>query len=678
MKKKILFPVLYFSVIALNCFSQNRNIDSLLPLLKKDAADTSKVIHLYKLTREFELIGDFQKGLNFGSASIELATALDFKNGIAQASNNVGNIYLSQADYPKAIEYYLKALKLYEELKDTKGIALCLGNIGLVYFNEGDSQIALEYYFKALRLDEELNNKKGIIIHLDNIGVVFYKQNDFVRAFEYYFKALKMSEELKNKNYMAAILDDIGNVYDTKKNYPKALDNFLKSLKISIEIGNKTAISKNLRNIGSTYISLKKYTEAYTFIYQALAINDSIGLRGEMNKDYNSLSELYEKSTSPLPDTIGGRLLTMEQMRLRSLYYYKRANAIKEELFSQAKNKETTRKEMNYEFDKKEAFTKAEHDKEMAVASAEKKKQQQTIWLAAAVLLLVAVFAFFVSRSLRITRKQKNIIVQQKEIVDKQNEKIIDSITYAQRIQQSILMEESEIQKYFPDLYIYYKPKDIVSGDFYWCAEINDQIILAAVDCTGHGVSGAFMSMIGNTLLNQIVNEKYHTKPSEILRLLNLGVYEALHQKKDGTLSDDGMDIALCCIDYKNNRLQYAGQNPLYILSDGKIEVIKGDIYGIGGGSMIAKIHDPLQKIFTNHVIPIKEGMSIYLSTDGYMDQFGGTDRKKFGTQKFKELLLNNQHLSMQRQKELIESAHEEWKGNTPQIDDILIIGVKV
>jgi len=269
-------------------------------------------------------------------------------------------------------------------------------------------------------------------------------------------------------------------------------------------------------------------------------------------------------------------------------------------------------------------------------------------------------------------------ISEQKKIVEKQKEKIIDSITYAQRIQQSILMEEAEVQNYLPNSFIYFQPKDIVSGDFYWCSKLNDKIIIAAVDCTGHGVPGAFMSMIGNTLLNQIVNEKHITKPSEILELLNLGVYEALHQKKDGALSDDGMDIALCTIDYKNNEVHFSGQNPLYVVSDGQIEVIEGDVNGIGGGGMIAKLHDPLKKVFTNHVIPIKDGMSIYLSTDGYLDQFGGSDRKKFGIKKFKDLLLSSQHLSMKKQKELIALAHTEWKRNTVQIDDVLIIGIRV
>ncbi len=671
MKKLLIILILTASFIIPGsfCLAQNRKIDSLLSLLKLEKPDTNKVIQLYNLTNEFRIAGDFEKGLNIGAEALELAQKLDFKNGIAQTNNNIGNIYLGKADYPRALEYYLKALKLDEVQKNKKGLTNCLGNIGNVYWIQGDYPKALDYYLKALKVAEELKEKKVISRHLGNIGNVYIQLHDFPKTLDYYFKALKLDEELKNKNGVARHFSNIGVVYMDQADYPKALQCFLKVLNMKEELGDKNGVANTLGNIGSLYTKTGKFKEAEKYLKKAIAIDEAIGSLDYLMQTEEYLSNLY--------DSIG--------RYKESLIYYKKSIALKDTLFSQENKKQLIRKEMNFEFDKKETATKAEHDKEMAVAEAEKKKQKIIIWSVIAGLLLVIVFAGFVFRSLRITRKQKNIIEfqknevdKQKEIVEKQKEKIVDSITYAQRIQQSILMEESEIQKYLPECFIYFQPKDIVSGDFYWCSKVIDKIIIAAVDCTGHGVPGAFMSMIGNTLLNQIVNEKHITKPSEILRHLNLGVYEALHQKKDGAISDDGMDIALCCIDYKNNEVQFAGQNPLYVLSDRKIEVIKGDIYGIGGGGMMAKMHDPLKKVFANHVIPLKKGMSIYLSTDGYLDQFGGSDRKKFGTQRFKDLLLNNLHLNMQKQKELIASAHDEWKGRTVQIDDVLVIGIEI
>jgi len=481
---------------------------------------------------------------------------------------------------------------------------------------------------------------------------------------------LKIAEESGDKNEIARNLGNIGSAYIEQENYPKALEYDFKALEIDKKIGSKDLISSLMGNIGSLYLKTGKFKYAEEYLKKAISLDDSIGAMDDLRVAEENISHLYDTT-----------------MRYQlALIYYKKSIALKDTIFSQENKKQLVRKEMNYEFDKKEAATKAENDKQQAVAAAESKKQKIIIWSVISGLLLVIVFSGFILRSLRVTRKQKNVIelqknevLRQKEIVEKQKEKITDSITYAQRIQQSILMEESEIQNYLPESFIYFQPKDIVSGDFYWFSKLEDKIIMAAVDCTGHGVPGAFMSMIGNTLLNQIVNEKHITKPSEILDHLNLGVYEALHQQKDGALSDDGMAISLCMIDYKNREIQYAGaENPLWIVSEGQLEIIKANVHGIGGGGMLAKMHDPLKKGFTNNVIAIKEGMSIYLFTDGYMDQFGGLDRKKFGAQKFKEMLLNFQNLSWQKQKELIASAHTDWKGNTIQIDDVLVIGIKI
>ncbi len=424
-------------------------------------------------------------------------------------------------------------------------------------------------------------------------------------------------------------------------------------------------------------------------LYTEIGASDYVALVAE------NLSEIY--------DSLG--------RYKESLFYYKKAVRIKDTLFSQENKKQLISKELNYEFEKKEAAEKASHDKEMAVSAAERKKQLIIIIFTVTGLLLVIIFAGFIFRSLKISNQQKNIIEaqknevtqqketaeKQKEISEKQKEKIVDSINYAQYIQKSILKEENEIRNFLPDSFIYYLPKDIVSGDFYWFSKIEHdgknkkednnvtptpldyKLIIAAVDCTGHGVPGAFMSMIGNTLLNQIVNENHITEPAEILRLLNIGIHKALNQGKDGALSLDGMDIALCTIDYKSKEIQYAGaQNPLFVFSSDKgLDIIKGDLNGIGGNRLNQSI-DPEKKTYTNHLIPLQENMCLYLFSDGYMDQFEERSKKKFGLAKFKELLLNSQHLKMREQKKVFASALQSWKGNSAQIDDILVIGIRL
>lgn len=282
-------------------------------------------------------------------------------------------------------------------------------------------------------------------------------------------------------------------------------------------------------------------------------------------------------------------------------------------------------------------------------------------------LLILSGFLFLLykhNKEKRIT----NILLKDKA------KKITDSINYASRIQQSILLNENEIKKIIPQSFIYYEPRDIVSGDFYWFSEIDAKIIIAAVDCTGHGVPGAFMSLIGNTLLNEIVNEKHITRPSEILREMHLGILKAL-RKDTGGLSQDGMDISLCVIDKSKKIIGYAGaMNPIYLVKKNVIEIIKPDIQEIGG---IGADKNKSTVEFTDHQIAIESNMSLYMFSDGYMDQFGGPENKKFNTKRFKEMLLMIHSMDIQKQKQVVEQTMKNWKGDHKQIDDMLMIGIK-
>jgi PAS domain S-box-containing protein len=264
----------------------------------------------------------------------------------------------------------------------------------------------------------------------------------------------------------------------------------------------------------------------------------------------------------------------------------------------------------------------------------------------------------------------------QEEIIVQKNKDITDSLEYAQKIQHAILPPESEIRQALPDSFLLYLMKDIVSGDFYWFAEKEDFFIIAAIDCTGHGVPGAFMSMIGYNLLNQIINEKDIHEPAKILQALNEGVVNALLKNKPGSDNKDGMDLALCKV-YKNKKvIEYAGaMRPLWILNkDGAIEEIRATKMPIGS----LPSYGYKETEYVNHIIPCKEGDTFYIFTDGYADQFGGTRSKKFTTGKFKILLQSMKEQNMQAQRDLLLNTHTSWNGNHEQVDDILVIGFRV
>jgi PAS domain S-box-containing protein len=257
--------------------------------------------------------------------------------------------------------------------------------------------------------------------------------------------------------------------------------------------------------------------------------------------------------------------------------------------------------------------------------------------------------------------------------IEKKNKAIRDSINYAKRIQQAMLPLKEEIKSNLPDSFILFKPKDVVSGDFYWFSAMDDDIFIAAADCTGHGVPGALMSMIGNSFLNEIVNEKRIREPAVILDTLRENIVKTLRQRGEERDAKDGMDIALCRISKKTLEMQFAGAfNPLYLIHNGELTEVKGDRFPIG----YTKGKEDVR--FQNHNFQLKKGDLIYLFTDGYADQFGGPKEKKFMYKHFKEMLLSIREKSMTEQKEVLDGAIEEWKGSLEQLDDILVIGCRI
>jgi serine phosphatase RsbU (regulator of sigma subunit) len=272
----------------------------------------------------------------------------------------------------------------------------------------------------------------------------------------------------------------------------------------------------------------------------------------------------------------------------------------------------------------------------------------------------------------KVTERTEELAAKNAELAEK-NKDITDSIRYAKRIQEAILPPESLVKKYLPDSFIFAKPKDIVSGDFYLVDKKGEQVVFAAVDCTGHGVPGAFMSIVGHNILSHALSESGTVTPSVLLDKLNKGVSEALNQASEDTKLRDGMDIALCAVNFNTLELQFAGAyNPLFIVRGGEFIEVKGDNIAIGSYTGIQ------QSTYTNHRIQLQKGDIIYVFTDGYIDQFGGPDGKKFKLNQFKSMLSTLNNVSLPQQALIIEKSIEQWRGVLQQVDDILVIGVKI
>ena len=609
-------------------FSQSE-LDSIETVLKKSPEDTSKVIALNSLSRNYFNIPNYEKAILIGKQSLQLAEKINFKKGIAQASNNIGISYYGLEEYEKALDFHNKAL--------------------------------------AIRL--ELGNNKDIFASYSNIGNVYEGRTDYGLALDFKTKALKLSEKLGDKVLIAGSNNGLANIQLSLHNYDKALEYCFMAQRIFAELNDLPEITRTFLTAANIYKENKSYALSNTNAIKALLLADSLG---DMDISWKAHGILY-LNYSTLKDPA------------KALFHHEKYITLRDSIYSIERAKNLAEEESKMEFEKKEQQIKFEQEKKDVIATSESKRQKVIIWSVFVGLLLVIVFAGFIFRSWRVTRRQKQVIEKQKEIVDvrnieieeqkklveEKNKDITDSINYAQRIQHAMLPHRRDIWIAFPQSFVLFKPKDIVSGDFYFFHKKDQYSFIAAADCTGHGVPGAFMSMIGSDKLEDAVLQSMDT--SEILSLLNKGVKTSLKQSEDDDSTRDGMDIALCSVDTENRIVKYAGANrPIWIIRKGQTEVeeIKATKKAIGGFT-----ED--NQLFESHEIKLQKGDTFYLSTDGYADTFG-KGGKKMMTKQFKEILLGIQHKTMKDQEKHLDEFVENWKSGVEQVDDILVIGIRV
>lgn len=663
------FFILLFSVLicGASLHAQNKTLDSLKNVLKTSKGDSLEVNTLNEIAKELTNTGAYDKARNYAEQARILAEQLSYQKGLAEYYSTLGIIYYYQGNVAEALNVNLASLKIREKLGDKKGIAGSYNNLAVIYNFQGNYKEALRYLLLALQIKEDLGDKKGVVTTYNNIGLTYSDEKNYPEALKYLDKARIKSAETGNKKSEANALHNIGGIYFALEKYDTALTYFKKALAIRDSMGNRQGIVSSLITAGETYVHLKQYKLAHDHLEGGLALALELKNKEGIKNSYSGLATLAEAENN-----------------FKDAYkFYKLFREAQDSLKNDENTKKAVAAEMNYAFERKQAIAKAEQDKKDAIQQENEKvlqekseKQQLMVYFISGMLLLVVVFSVFVYRGFLQKRNAnreldvKNQKIQQAyKIIETKNQEITDSINYAQRIQNAILPSANEISAAFPESFVFYRPKDIVGGDFYYFMKREQSCFIAAADCTGHGVPGAFMSLIGSKEL-QLANG-VATSPGKILGQINIGLKATLKQNNlDAT--KDGMDVAMLKI--KNNTVDYAGANrPLWILrkNAAEIEEIKGTKSAIGGFT-------PDEQEFTEHRLEMTKGDTVYFFTDGYADQFGGqTGNKKLSTKRFKELLVKNSSQNMQEQLHSIESFFDEWKGNIEQLDDILVIGIR-
>ena len=574
-----------------------------------------------------------------------------FKSSISNAFNNLGISYTDFGDYATSLKYYSKGIEIAKELNDKELEANFLNNLGNIYGDLGELEKSIDFYEQSFAIREEFGDERKKTISYVNIGSVYSEIGDNERAMSYFLKSLEIDRKYEDNEGIAIALGNIGDIYLDKGQFKKALDYYYEALENQKKIKKIEGICSMTNNISRVLLKQKKYKEAIELSKKNLTRAKKMGGIFEMEDATYILYQSFQK--------IGD----FEN----ALKMHEQYTILEDSIGSENNKKEMLRHELKSTYEQQKSLDDAENDKLIAIEQEAKKKQTIITIATIFILMLVIFFLFFVFNRLRITKKQKFIIEEQKNIVDEKNKEITDSINYAKRIQNAILPPAKIVKEYLQDSFILYKPKDIVAGDFYWLEQKEHKVLFAAADCTGHGVPGAMLSVVCNNALNRSVREYNLTEPGEILDKTREIVIKEF-EKSDEDVKD-GMDIALCSLE--GNTLKYAGaNNPLWIIRNNELIDIKSNKQPIG------KFYNPLP--YTTHTINLEKGDSIYIFSDGYVDQFGGKKGKKFKAKTFKELLLSIQDKSMEDQKSTIDQTFETWRGNLEQIDDVCIIGVRL
>lgn len=587
------------------------------------------------------------------------------------AQNLIGSIKNDLGEFENALDCHLKALEKAQQIKDNVHISTTLNYIGTVYFSQNQIAQAIDYYNQSLKYAENAQTNNQILNNLYKLGLIYESLNKYQEAYKYYKRSLLIEEETKNKEGMFYSLIGIGSVSAKRHNYYQAYVIYNRALDIATELQVLAYVSLCYSHLGDLQRDQKEYVKARDFYLKALAIADSLEFKKDRRDCYLNLAQTNENL----------------QFYNDAYFYLARFVEVNDTLFTQESNDRKMRMQIKFDLRAKE--------KEIDIL---KQKDQQGIMIrnflvAGFILISLVAFLFFYlnrvkQRSNRLLNARNLEIEQQREEIStnleqlafvnselsKKNQQITDSIVYARSIQEAILPQSAVFKGFFPESFVFFRPRDIVSGDFYWLHTRKDKVYIALADCTGHGVAGAFMSMMGYTLLNSVVDENIRLSPAKILGQLNQKIIAVMRQHEGRETShDDGMDITICAYDMINKTIEFASANQsIALVQNGKIEVLSGDISSIGGTFAMKDEHG-----FTNHQINFESPTTIYLYSDGFQDQFGGKNNQKFMQHKFISTLQTISAYSMKEQYQMLTDVFEEWKGEGKQTDDILVIGLQ-
>jgi len=687
---KIIFVFCCFSI-----FSQQRKIDSLLNCVQNSKNDTIRVDELNQLSR-FYIYYMPQKASFYARKAIHISNNINYKNGLAYSYMNLGyysfriddyqsskmwynkanNIFIlvnnrigqglcyqliaktlnGLGDYEISMDYLIKSHKCFDDADFPKGIGKVYEIMGGINDIFGDYELALDNLNKSIKMKSEYNDLEDMSRPYAYLGNVYLHLNQKDKSIENFNLALDISRKNYNLNTESYALTRLGDLYFKHEDFDRSIDHYMQSLEITTLHSNLWGRVRNLQGIGKGFFRKGNQKESLVYLKRSIeiakGINDKVGLKNS----YEYIYKIYDQY-----DSIDN-----------AYHFYKLYNAFKDSLFNKNVVSNISLTQIKYKSEQEQIVLNKEQEKKDIINQKEKEKTDIIIYYGIALLILMISSMILLFKQLINAKKKKLIVEKQKNLVEEKNQEITDSISYAQKIQEALLTSSGYISNIFPKSFVYFNPKDLVSGDFYWLYSSEEYVFFTVFDCTGHGVPGAFMSMIGNSLLNEMIIEREIVETNKIMDIISNKIKISLGQKGEDGESRDGMDMVLCRLNKKTNELMFTcAKNPLWIIRDDELIEFKGDDrpvgYYIGKGIS-----------FTSQTFQLKNNDVIYIFSDGFADQFGGLKRKKYKTINFKNLLISISKREMDSQYDLLSKEFDDWKGDHEQIDDVCIMGVRI
>jgi len=603
-------------------------------------------------------LDSLSKRLEYVNIGIEKSIQYDYAKGMMKLQYLKAVTYDAIDSPDDAILYFQKAIKSAEILQDTVYLSYCYRFIGEINVAIRSYEQAKKNLFMGLKYT---NSGQSSVEIYNMLGILNKEMAVFDSSLYYHNKSLKLNQLNNDTLGIAYSYNNIALVYKHSGNYQSALEFLNRSLEYKKIVNDTKGIGGSYINIGSVYLLLEDYQKAYEYASLGMIYTDSVK------------SKYFTRTGSEIALKGLLKIKSERAFDLFELYDSLNTELNGEEIVSNIEGNQikfdVANKEQLLELEK----AKANQLTQSLIVKEEKEKRLSFIITAGVIgVLILIVFLVIVynnfkkKKALSLSLEDKNLLIEQK------NKDITDSINYAKKIQNSIMPDVSQFGKLFQDSLIYYKPKDIVSGDFYWFEYFNNSVVFAAADCTGHGVPGAMMSVVCVGALNHFTKKADITNPETALHFIDKEVNRSTNGGSQDQRMADGMDIALCSFNKDNNTIQFSGANrPLVLIRNNEAIVYKGNKFPIGQDIGI-------EKDFTGKTIQLQKDDAVYIFTDGIVDQFGGKKNKKLLFKRLKDFLLTIQTLNCSDQKEKIDLFFNDWKGQQEQVDDVLLIGIKV